>query len=68
MTVSRRALLLVGAGLLCIGLSSPLASGQLKGKKEYAFKGKVEQIDQKAKTLTVANEDIPGWMMAMSMT
>jgi Cu/Ag efflux protein CusF len=68
MTVSRRTLLLVPAALLCIGLSAPLVSGQQKGKKEYAFKGQVEKVDQNAKTLTVANEDIPGWMMAMSMT
>jgi Cu/Ag efflux protein CusF len=51
-----------------MGLSTHVASAQQKGKKEYAFKGKVEQFDQNAKTLTVANEDIPGWMMAMSMT
>lgn len=68
MSVSRRDLLRVAAGLLCVGLAAPMAVAQQKGKKEFAFTGTVEKIDQDAKTLTVANDDIPGWMMAMSMT
>jgi Cu/Ag efflux protein CusF len=67
MTVSRRYLLVLAAGVLCVGIAAPPASAQQKGKKEYAFKGKVEKVDQDAKKLTVANEDIPGWMMAMTM-
>src|SRR5690348_1550742 len=31
------------------------------GKKEFVFAGKVEAVDQKAKTLMVTNEAIPGW-------
>ncbi|PWT77891.1 MAG: hypothetical protein C5B58_16080 [Acidobacteria bacterium] len=31
------------------------------GKKEFVFTGKVESIDQKAKTLLVTNDGIPGW-------
>ena len=38
------------------------------GKKEHAFKGKVEKVDPKTKMVTVNNENIPGWMMSMTMT
>ena len=38
------------------------------GKKEHAFKGKVESINEKGKMVTVNNENIPGWMMSMTMT
>jgi Cu/Ag efflux protein CusF len=48
-----------------------MAYGQAKkeqGKKEYAFKGKVEKVDPDAKKITVNNESIPGWMNSMSMS
>jgi Cu/Ag efflux protein CusF len=38
------------------------------GKKEHPFKGKVEKVDEKTKMITVNNENIPGWMMSMTMT
>ena len=38
------------------------------GKKEFAFKGKVESVNEKGKMVTVNNESIPGWMMSMTMT
>jgi len=37
------------------------------GKKDHAFKGKVEKVDPKTKMVTVNNENIPGWMMSMTM-
>ena len=55
----------VVAAMLALGLSTAFA--QQAGKKEYVFKGKVEKVDTRAKILTVNNENIPGWMVSMSM-
>jgi Cu/Ag efflux protein CusF len=46
-------------------LSAPLIVAQQNGKKSYVFKGKVESVG--ARSLTVANEKIEGWMEAMTM-
>ncbi len=35
--------------------------------KEYALKGVVVSVDQKAKTATIKHERIEGWMEAMTM-
>jgi cobalt-zinc-cadmium efflux system outer membrane protein len=36
-------------------------------KKEFAFRGRVEQVDAASKRLTVTNEPIEGWMGSMTM-
>lgn len=51
--------------MLC--LLMPLVQAQPKGKKSFAFKGRIEKVDTATKRLTVANEKIPGWMDAMTM-
>jgi Cu/Ag efflux protein CusF len=37
------------------------------GKGEHAFKGVVQKVDAKAKSMTVDFENVPGWMTAMTM-
>lgn len=57
---------LITAILLCLVAAGAYAQGG--GKKEYSFKGKVEKVDATARTLTVFNENVPGWMGSMSMS
>jgi outer membrane protein, heavy metal efflux system len=42
-------------------------SAQQQTRKEFTFRGKVEQVDAAAKRLTVHNEPVDGWMGAMTM-
>ncbi len=66
-TTQRNPFMMLAGVLLCALLTAP-AAADAQQKKEYVFKGKVVKVDEKAKMLKVANEKIPGWMMAMTMT
>jgi Cu/Ag efflux protein CusF len=60
------------AGAACAGAPSPSkveTSSVLtsEGRKEFVFKGKVDAVDRAAKTLTVTNENVEGWMPSMTM-
>jgi Cu/Ag efflux protein CusF len=70
MTLRRVATALLCAIALFVTVSAqtPPAGTPPAGKKDHAFKGKVEKIDPKTKMVTVNNENIPGWMMSMTMT
>ena len=65
----RRFIALATAMLCAVALSIAVgAQTPPAGKKDHAFKGKVEKVDPKTKLVTVNNENIPGWMMSMTMT
>ena len=45
---------------LCLGQAAP-------DKKSYTFHGKVEAVDENAKSLKINGEEVKGWMAAMTM-
>jgi Cu/Ag efflux protein CusF len=55
---------MIGALVLTVAIQAQTPPA---GKKDHAFKGKVEKVDPKTKMVTVNNENIPGWMMSMTM-
>ena len=60
----RRLQLLTGVSL-CLLMAS--AHAQPAGKKSYVLQGKVEQVNEASKRLTVSHENVEGWMSAMTM-
>ena len=66
--IRRIRILTTVAATLCLLFLPVFATAQPSGKKEHAFRGKVEKVDAKAKTLTVDGENVPGWMAAMTMS
>ena len=65
----RRWIAFVTATMCALALTIAVnAQAPPAGKKDHAFKGKVEKVDPKTKMVTVNNEAIPGWMMSMTMT
>ena len=66
MNIRRNQLTLMIGALVCALLLSTAVRAQ-DAKKEHAFKGVVQKVDEKAKSLTVDGENVPGWMMAMTM-
>ena len=68
--MSLRRMVMFVAALTCALFVSVAVHAQTPptGKKEHPFKGKVEKVDDKTKMITVNNENIPGWMMSMTMT
>jgi Cu/Ag efflux protein CusF len=67
----RRIVALVAALTCALFVSVVAAAGAQKPpapKKEFAFKGKVEKVDEKTSMVSVNNESIPGWMASMTMS
>jgi protein SCO1/2 len=56
------------AVLAAVVLMAGVCPGQeAPGKKSYTFHGKVESVDESAKSLKVNGEEVKGWMAAMTM-
>jgi Cu/Ag efflux protein CusF len=55
--------------LLLVACSAPQdeAASTPAEPQEFAFTGTVERVDAAAGIVSVRNDDIPGWMMSMTM-
>ena len=62
--MNRRRILLLAT--LWVAIATLYA--QPAGRKGYTLRGKVEQVNESTKSLTVAHEKVEGWMDAMTMT
>src|SRR5438552_1657209 len=65
--MTRKLAAITAALLLAFSVAS-FAQTPPAARKEHAFKGKVESINEKGKMVTVNNESIPDRMMSMTMT
>ena len=67
--MSPRRIAALAAALACALIVIVVVQAQTPpaAKKEHAFKGRVESVNEKGKMVTVNNESIPGWMMSMTM-
>lgn len=53
--------------LLCCGLVFASACSHREQARQFPFRGTVVAIDPNAKVASIHNEDVPGWMTAMTM-
>jgi len=67
MTQARRSGRLVLLMAMSVLVAPLLAAGQPAGARSHAFRGRVVSVDAQAGTLSVANENVEGWMAPMTM-
>jgi len=60
--------LLTVAAVACLCLVPLLTRAQPAGAESYAFRGRVVSVNAAAGTLSVANEEVEGWMAPMTMS
>jgi len=53
--------------LLCCCLVLASGCSQREQPRQFPFRGTVIAIDPNAKVASIQNEDVPGWMTAMTM-
>jgi Cu/Ag efflux protein CusF len=61
-----RARFAIAVGVM-LTLCLSMTHAQQTAKKEHPFRGTIQKIDVKARTLTVDGENVEGWMSAMTM-
>ncbi|MGE3958170.1 MAG: copper-binding protein [Vicinamibacterales bacterium] len=69
MSLTHQARSILTAALVSLGTLALSASVQAQApRQEFRFIGTVESVDLAQRTASVANDDVPGWMAAMTMT